>query len=111
MVRNFDINSAWMYFSSKFNSFLKRIHSHVSPKKKCTSLVKLKNKRNHLWKRYTRSQSHSDHLATLKLAVLYELLLITSAINLRDKLLITLRKIPRLSGTAQNENTSSDWKH
>jgi len=62
------INSAWTYFSSKFNSFLKRIHS-ISVQKRQKNLYitreakSLKNKRNRLWKRYIKSQSHSDHLA------------------------------------------------
>ena len=33
-LRDFDINSAWTYFSSKSSSFFKRIHYHVNPKKK-----------------------------------------------------------------------------
>jgi len=33
--------------------------------------------------------------------MLYELLLVSSAINLRDRYLITLRKIPRLSEIIQ----------
>ena len=44
------------------------MYSYVSPKKKENLYItreakSLKNKRNHLWKRYTRSQSRSDYLA------------------------------------------------
>ena len=43
----------------------------------------------------------------LKLTMLYELLFITSAINLRDRLLITFQGFLELC----KENTSSNWKH
>jgi len=66
-LRDLDINNAWPYFSSKFNSFLREsIAMSVQKGKKNLYIThearSLKNK-NCLGKRYTRSQSHSDHLA------------------------------------------------
>jgi len=40
-LRDLDINSAWMYSSSKFNNFLKESIPKLKERKICTSLVKL----------------------------------------------------------------------
>ena len=67
-LTDLDINGAWKYFCSKFNTFVKEcIPISVSKNKKNLYITReaksLKNKRNCLWKRYTRSQSQSDHRA------------------------------------------------
>jgi len=40
-LRDLDINSAWTYFSSKFNSFLKESMLVQKERKICLSLMKL----------------------------------------------------------------------
>ena len=55
-LRDLDINAAWKYFSSKFNTFVKECIPMSVPKNKkklyITRAAKsLKNKRNRLWKK------------------------------------------------------------
>ena len=65
-LRDLDINSAWNYFSSKFDSFVKECIPMSVPRNRKNLYINreaksLKNKKNRLWKRYTRSQSQSDY--------------------------------------------------
>ena len=70
-LRDLDINNAWKYFSSMFNTFIMECIPMSVPKRKKNLYItreakSLKNKRNRLWKRYTRSQSRSDYLAYIQ---------------------------------------------
>ena len=66
-LRDLNINNAWKYFSSMFNTFIMECIPMSVPKRKKNLYItreakSLKNKWNRLWKRYTRSQSCSDYL-------------------------------------------------
>ena len=60
---------AWDYFSNMFNSFLSETVPKTTTKHKSNNIYitreakSLKNKRNHLWRKYTRTRSQSDYLA------------------------------------------------
>jgi len=62
-LRDFDINGAWMYFSSKFNSFLKESIPMSVQKEKNICITRearsLKNKRNRCGKD---TQDHNPNL-------------------------------------------------
>ena len=85
-LKDLDINSAWTYFSSKFNTFLKEsIPILVQKERKiCIFTRKARTKEIVCGKD---TQDHNLTLTTyltLKLTMLRELLLITSIINLRQ---------------------------
>lgn len=67
-LKDLDTNSAWKYFSSMFSTFITKCIPMSVPKRKKNLYItqeakSLKNKRNRMWIRYTRSQSCSNHLA------------------------------------------------
>ena len=68
VMSDFDIISAWDYFSSVLENYIKECIPMSVPKKKKNVYINreakaLKNKRNSLWKRYTRSRFITDHTA------------------------------------------------
>ena len=71
VLKDLDVHSAWRHFSNVFNIFMKECIPMSVPKRKKTLYItqevkSLKNKRNHRWRRYTISKSHTDYLAYTK---------------------------------------------
>ena len=61
----------------------------------------LKNKRNHLWKRYTRSQSHSNHLTYTQARNALQTLTRNLCNQFERKIANNIKENPRLSGIMQ----------
>ena len=95
---------AWEYFSNTFNTFLKECVPLSVPKSKRNIYItreakSLKNKRNRLWNKFTKTHSQSDYVAyILRHEIPYAVLLVISVETLNDKLLTMSRQILRLSG-------------
>ena len=103
-LRDLDVDSAWGYFSGLFNTFMEECIPMSVPKRRKNLYITreakfLKNRRNRLWRIYVTSKSHSDYLAYIVMPCV--LSHATYVNNLRDRLPITLRKIPKHSGVMQ----------
>ena len=67
-LRDLDVDSAWGYLSSLFNTFMEECIPMSVPKRRKNLYITreakfLKNTCNRLWRRYATSKSHSDYLA------------------------------------------------